>query len=66
MAKANYDLPEKELLKVKSLAHARSKKEAIVIALNNYIHHKKIERLIAAEGKFSLKWTKSSLKKYRD
>jgi len=42
MAKANYDLPEKELLKVKRLAHARSKKEAIVIALNNYIHRKKI------------------------
>ncbi|MBI2339067.1 MAG: type II toxin-antitoxin system VapB family antitoxin [Deltaproteobacteria bacterium] len=65
MAQANYDLPEEKLTKVKKLAQVPTKKQAIIVALDEYIRRKKIERLISLRGKIRLKWTQSSLKKYR-
>lgn len=47
------------------LSDAKSKREAIVIALEEYIRKKKIERLIDSYGKLSLSWTRESLEKYR-
>lgn len=65
MARANYELPVKTLNTVKSMAHAPTKRQAIIIALEEYIRRKKVERLIASRGKIPLRWTRSSLKKYR-
>lgn len=65
MGLANYDLPDDMVLKVRMLSNARSKREAIITALSEYIRKKKIERLIAAQGRIPLKWNKASLKKYR-
>ena len=65
MGRANYDLPDDLLLKVKKLANVSSKREAIVIALDEYLKKKKIEKLIQARGKMPLNWAKKSLKKYR-
>lgn len=65
MGKANYELPDDTLLKVKKLSGAETKREAIIIALNEYIRKKKIESLIQAGGQIPLKWTRRTLKKYR-
>ena len=65
MAKANYDLPEEKLLKVARLSGAKSKREAILIALDEYLKKKQLEELANSYGKFPLKWTKKSLLKYR-
>lgn len=65
MARANYELPEDVLQNVRALSGASSKRAAIIIALNEYIRKKKIEKLIRAEGKFPLDWTRASLKRYR-
>lgn len=65
MSKANYDLPEDKLQKVVRMSGANSKREAIVIALDDYLAKKKAVALLNAYGKFALKWTKSSLRKYR-
>lgn len=65
MAKANYELPEDKLQKVIKASGAKSKREAIIIALDDYLAKKKAEALLKAYGKLSLKWTKSSLRKYR-
>lgn len=65
MAKANYDLPIETLEEVMRLSDAKSKREAIVIALEAYIRKKKLERLIDSYGKVSLDWTRKSLEKYR-
>ncbi|MBI2601787.1 MAG: type II toxin-antitoxin system VapB family antitoxin [Deltaproteobacteria bacterium] len=65
MAKANYDLPDETLKEVMKLAKARTKREAIIIAMEEYLRRKKIDRLMEASGKISLKWTKSTLEKYR-
>ena len=65
MAKANYDLPEEKLQRVVRYSGARSKREAIILALDEYLMKKKAEELIGAYGKFPLKWTTQSLKAYR-
>ena len=65
MAKANYDLPVETLEEVVQLSQAKSKREAIIIALESYIKEKKIERLISSYGKISLDWTRKSLEKFR-
>ena len=65
MAKANYDLPTDTLEEVMKLSDAKSKREAIVIAMESYIRKKKIERLIDSYGKVSIDWTRKSLEKYR-
>lgn len=65
MAKANYDLPEEKLQKVVRASGAGSKREAIIIALDEYLAKKKAVALLSAYGKIPLKWTKSSLRKYR-
>lgn len=66
MAKANYDLPEDKLQKVVRLSGAKSKKEAIILALDEFLKKKKAEKLISAYGKIPLKWTKKMLRDYRD
>jgi hypothetical protein len=65
MAKANYDLPAETLEEVMTLSQSKSKREAIIIALESYIKKKKLERLIDSYGKISLSWTRKSLEKYR-
>ena len=65
MTKANFDLPMDILDKVVKAAGAKSKREAIIIALDAYLKRKQIEALLAAEGKMPLQWTKKSLSKHR-
>jgi hypothetical protein len=65
MSKANFDLPMDILEKVVKAAGAKSKREAIIIALDAYLKRKQIEELLAAEGKLSLNWSKKSLAKHR-
>lgn len=66
MARANYDLPDEKLLRVVKAAGAKSKREAIIIALDEYLRQKKREELAEAFGKAPLAWTRSSFKRYRE
>ncbi len=65
MAKANYDLPEDKLLKVKRLSGAKSKREALIITMDEFLRKKALEELIKAPGKIRLRWTQKSLRDYR-
>lgn len=65
MSKANYDLPDDKLQKVVKASGAQSKREAIIIALDDYLAKKKAEALLSSYGKLPLTWTKSSLRTYR-
>lgn len=65
MGRANYDLPDDKLAKVRRYAGARSKREAIIIALDEYLRKKKAEALLQAYGKLPLQWTQKSLRAYR-
>jgi hypothetical protein len=65
MPKANYDLPADTLQEVMKLSGAKSKREALVIAMEAYLKRKKLEKLSDSYGKLDLSWTQKSLKKYR-
>lgn len=65
MARANYDLPNEKLMQVVKAAGARSKREAIIIALDEYLKQKKREEIAEAYGKMPLTWTRRSLRKHR-
>lgn len=69
MGKANFDLPDDKLAKVIRLSGAKTKREAIILALEDYILKKEVEKklkkLAQSSGKFDLNWTKKSLKAYR-
>ena len=65
MAKANYDLPNDKILEIMRLSGVKSKREALVLAIDAYIERKLIEELINSQGKFKLTWTQKSLRKYR-
>ena len=65
MGKANYDLPDDKIARVIRFSGARSKREAIVIALDEYLRKKAAEKLIRSYGKIPLRWTQKSLRKYR-
>lgn len=66
MSKANYDLPNDTIEEVMRLSGAKSKREALIVALEAYLKRKRLEALMNAEGKLSLNWTKKALSKYRD
>ena len=66
MSRANYDLPNEKIEEVMKLSGAKSKREALIIALESYLRRKHIEALINAPGKISLNWTKKSLAKFRE
>ncbi|MBI2982307.1 MAG: type II toxin-antitoxin system VapB family antitoxin, partial [Deltaproteobacteria bacterium] len=57
--------PDNKLARVVRLSGARSKREALVIALDEYLKKKRAEQLVRAYGKMPLRWTKRSLRYYR-
>ena len=65
MSKANYDLPDKVLHRVMKLSGAKTKKEALIIAMEEYLKNKKQELLLKSYGKYDLEWTQKSLRKHR-
>ncbi len=65
MAKANYDLPNEMIARVQQISGAKTKREALVIAMKAFLEQKRIDDLIQSYGKVSLGWTQKSLKKYR-
>lgn len=65
MAKANYDLPNEKIEQVMKLSGVKTKREALIITIESYLHRKKLEALIAARGKVQFTWKQKSLKKYR-
>ena len=65
MAKANFDLPAETLQEVVKASGAKTKREALVIAMESYLKRKQVEELIRSYGKILLKWTQKSLEKLR-
>lgn len=65
MGRANYELPDEKLMRVVKLSGAKSKREALIIALDEYLKMKKARDFILAYGKIPLKWTRKSLRRYR-
>ena len=59
--KTTLNIPEDLIKKAMSLAKHKTKTETIVVALQEYIQKKKIEKILSSEGKlqFDDTWEKS-------
>jgi len=59
--KTTLNIPEDLIRKAMSLAKHRTKTEAIVVALQEYIRQKKVEKILEHQGKleFNDSWEKS-------
>ncbi len=44
------NVPEELLLEVERLAKARSRREALIIALDDYVRRKRLQRVVDSEG----------------
>ncbi len=66
MPKANYDLPNEKIHEIIRLSGVKSKREALIVAIDSYLQRKRLEKLIRSYGKVSLSWTKKSLSRHRE
>ena len=59
--KTTLNIPEDLIRKAMSLAKHKTKTETVVVALQEYIRKKKIEKILASEGRlqFDDTWEKS-------
>ncbi len=59
--KTTLNIPEDLIKKAMSLARHKTKTETVVVALQEYVRKKKIEKILASEGKlrFDDTWEKS-------
>lgn len=57
------DLPLPLLEEVEQLSKARSKKEALVIALEDYVRRKRLERVLSAEGRLEFSMDAQAIRK---
>jgi Arc/MetJ family transcription regulator len=59
--KTTLNIPEDLIKKAMSLAKHKTKTEAVIVALQEYVRQKKIERIMDHEGKlqFEETWEKS-------
>jgi hypothetical protein len=59
--KTTLNIPEDLIKKAMSLAKHRTKTEAIIVALQEYVRQKKIEKIVQHQGKlqFEETWKKS-------
>lgn len=65
MGRANYDLPDQKIFQVMKLSGVKTKRQALIIALDEFLKRKKVESLIKAQGTLKLRWTKKLLDQYR-
>ncbi len=63
--RAVYDLPQSLLQKVLKTSKAKSKKEAIIIALEMYLKRYDLEKFAQKFGAFDLDWTHKKLEQFR-
>jgi hypothetical protein len=59
--KTTLNIPEDLIKTAMSISNHRTKTETVIVALQEYIHQKKIEKILEYEGKLHLEdtWEKS-------
>ncbi len=66
MAKTLLEIDERLLDQARRLAKARSKREAVELALQEFVRRHHAARLIAAAGTSSLRWTRADVRAMRE
>ncbi len=66
VAKTLLDIEERLLDEARRLAKVRTKREAVEVALREYVRRHRTESLMAAAGKSSIRWTAADLRTMRE
>jgi Arc/MetJ family transcription regulator len=66
MAKTLLDIEEELLDEVRRLAKVRTKREAVEIALLEFVRRRAADNLTAAAGKSSIRWTPADIRRMRE
>ena len=66
MAKTLLDIEEKLLDEARRLAKVRTKREAVEVALREFVRRRRAENLAAAAGKSSVRWTPADVRSMRE
>lgn len=66
MAKTLLDIEEDLLEEVRRLANVRTKREAVEVALREFVRRRAAENLAAAAGKSTMRWTPADIRKMRE
>jgi Arc/MetJ family transcription regulator len=66
MAKTLLDIEEKLLDEVRRLAKVHTKKEAVEVALREFVRRRRAESLASAAGKSSVRWTPADIRAMRE
>ena len=66
MAKTLVDIEEKLLDEARRLAKVRTKREAVEVALREYVRRRHAGSLISAAGKSSIRWTPADIRTMRE
>jgi Arc/MetJ family transcription regulator len=66
MAKTLINIDEGLLDEARRLAKVRTKRDAVHVALREFVRRRRIERLVAAAGKSSMRWTPADIRRMRE
>jgi Arc/MetJ family transcription regulator len=66
VAKTLIDIDPALLDEARRLANVRTKRDAVHFALREFITRHRIERLIGAAGKSSMRWTPADVRRMRE
>ncbi len=66
VAKTLLDIEEGLLLEARRLAKVRTKREAVEVALREFVRRRRAARLSAAAGKSSVRWTPADIRAMRE
>jgi len=66
MAKTLIDIDDGLLDEARRLANVRTKRDAVHAALLEFVRRRRVERLVAAAGKSSMRWTPADVRRMRE
>ncbi len=66
MAKTLLDIEEGLLDEARQLAKVRTKREAVEVALREYVRRHRTRSLMSAAGKSSIRWTAADIRTMRE
>lgn len=65
MAKTLLDIEEDLLDEARQLAKVRTKREAVEVALREFVRRRRADNLASAAGKSSIRWTPADIRRMR-
>jgi Arc/MetJ family transcription regulator len=66
MAKTLLDIEEDLLDEVRRIAKVRTKREAVEVALREFVHRRAADNLASAAGKSTIRWTPTDIRRMRE